>query len=381
MVENGWSPATRMFEAAGAAACQVTDAWEGIERLLRPRRRDPGGRRAGGGRPPRARGGRGAGARDRRARRAAARSPTTPTPAARAGAGRHAPRRGGGGGMKLVVFGLSLSSSWGNGHATTYRALLRAFAARGHEVVFWEWDAPWYGGEHRDLPEPDFCRLRLYPSWDAAAREALAEARDADAVLVGSYVHEGPRVIDALAGGGVEPLYFYDIDTPVTVAGLRRGGRSTCGRTRCRSSPATSPSPAVPSCSEVLEGELGAREARPLYCSVDVERYRRCPGTRTWRRAGVHGHLRARPAAGGGALPPRGGARLPERRFLLAGPQYPEDPAGRPTSATCPTCRPRATRRSTPARAGSSTPPAPTWWRRGGRPRCGSSRRPPAARR
>ncbi|HSH45865.1 MAG TPA: hypothetical protein VK966_08415, partial [Longimicrobiales bacterium] len=61
--------------------------------------------------------------------------------------------------MKLVVFGLSVSSSWGNGHATTYRALLRAFAARGHEISFWEWDAPWYGGANRDLAEPDFCRL------------------------------------------------------------------------------------------------------------------------------------------------------------------------------------------------------------------------------
>ena len=61
--------------------------------------------------------------------------------------------------MKLVVFGLSLSSSWGNGHATTYRALLRAFAERGHEVVFYEWDAPWYSGAHRDLPDPAYCRL------------------------------------------------------------------------------------------------------------------------------------------------------------------------------------------------------------------------------
>src|SRR5690606_3195824 len=112
---------------------------------------------------------------------------------------------------------------WGNGHATTYRALLRAFRDRGHEVVFFEWDAPWYGGDHRDLPDPDFCRLVLYPDWDSVEREALAEAREADAVLVGSYVKDGARLIDALAGAGVEPLFFYDIDTPVTVANLRRG--------------------------------------------------------------------------------------------------------------------------------------------------------------
>ncbi|HEX2090974.1 MAG TPA: hypothetical protein VHG28_01180, partial [Longimicrobiaceae bacterium] len=125
--------------------------------------------------------------------------------------------------MKLVVFGLSISSSWGNGHATTYRALLRAFAARGHEVAFYEWDAPWYRA-NRDLPKPGFCRLVLYPEWEAAAAEAVAEAREADAVLVGSYVHEGARIVDALAADGIDPLFFYDIDTPVTVAALRRGG-------------------------------------------------------------------------------------------------------------------------------------------------------------
>jgi spore maturation protein CgeB len=36
MAENGWSPATRVFEAAGAGACLVTDAWEGIEAFLEP---------------------------------------------------------------------------------------------------------------------------------------------------------------------------------------------------------------------------------------------------------------------------------------------------------------------------------------------------------
>ena len=63
--------------------------------------------------------------------------------------------------LDLVFIGLSLSSSWGNGHATTYRALLRAFAARGHEVQFLERNAPWYAA-HRDLPDPDFCRLAFY---------------------------------------------------------------------------------------------------------------------------------------------------------------------------------------------------------------------------
>ena len=38
MVANGWSPATRLFEAAGAGACQITDAWRGIDEFLEPGR-------------------------------------------------------------------------------------------------------------------------------------------------------------------------------------------------------------------------------------------------------------------------------------------------------------------------------------------------------
>ena len=109
--------------------------------------------------------------------------------------------------MKLVVFGLSISSSWGNGHATTYRALLRAFAARGHQVTFYEWDAPWYA-ESRDHPRPSYVALKLWKTWDDVRADAIAEAREADATIVGSYVHDGPRVIDDLAAAGVEPLFF-----------------------------------------------------------------------------------------------------------------------------------------------------------------------------
>ena len=71
--------------------------------------------------------------------------------------------------MRLVVFGLTLSSSWGNGHATTYRALLKAFAARGHDVTFFERDESWYA-DNRDLGEPDFCRLILYKGLNDLAR-------------------------------------------------------------------------------------------------------------------------------------------------------------------------------------------------------------------
>lgn len=227
--------------------------------------------------------------------------------------------------MKLVVFGLSISSSWGNGHATTYRALLRAFAARGHEIVFYEWNAPWYAG-NRDLAHPKYVTLKLYEEWAAVSAEAIAEAKEADATLVGSYVKDGPRVIDDLAEAGVDPLFFYDIDTPVTVAALRSGGAEYLRRDQVPLFTRYLSFTGGPFLHEVLEGELGAREARPLYCSVDVDRYHPTEidpylvsdlaymGTYAPDRQPVLERFLVEPAR-----------RMPERKFYVAGPQYPDD--------------------------------------------------------
>ena len=120
--------------------------------------------------------------------------------------------------LKLVVLGLSLSSSWGNGHATTYRALLKAFAARGHEVLFLERDVPWYAA-HRDLADPDFCRLALYRDLGELDRWR-GEVAGADAVIVGSYVPDGVAVGAWMQATATGVRAFYDIDTPVTLAKL-----------------------------------------------------------------------------------------------------------------------------------------------------------------
>jgi spore maturation protein CgeB len=232
--------------------------------------------------------------------------------------------------VKLVVFGLSISSSWGNGHATTYRALLGSFAARGHEVVFYEWDAPWYRA-HRDLADPAFLRLELYPSWKEVESRALAEASEADVVMVGTYVHGGPEVIQALAGTGVGPLAFYDIDTPVTMAQLRRGEEQSLRRDQVPLFDLYLSFSGGPFLSEVVEGEMGARRTRPLYCCVDAERYQ--PVEPDPELGAVLAYM-------GTYAPDRqpflethllGAARrLPGLDFLLAGPQYPADAAWPP---------------------------------------------------
>jgi len=132
------------------------------------------------------------------------------------------------GGMHLVFLGLSLSSSWGNGHATTYRALLNALARRGHDILFLERERSWYA-DNRDLRRPGFCRLVLYPDL-RSLRAHRAEIAAADAVIVGSYVPDGieaGRWVQRVAQG---VKAFYDIDTPVTLAQLERGDCSYLSR-------------------------------------------------------------------------------------------------------------------------------------------------------
>src|SRR3954471_15300036 len=92
----------------------------------------------------------------------------------------------------IVILGLSITSSWGNGHATTYRALLKALAARGHRILFLERDVPWYAA-HRHRPDATYCRLVFSSDW-AGLREQRETIAGADAVIVGSYVPEGVAV-------------------------------------------------------------------------------------------------------------------------------------------------------------------------------------------
>src|SRR5947209_17304448 len=121
--------------------------------------------------------------------------------------------------LRIVILGLTITSSWGNGHATTFRGLVRGLTRRGHRVLFLERDKPWYA-ENRDLPRPPYGETRLYRSLDELHRRWGGSIRAADLVLVGSYVPEGAEVgalVQRLATGATA---FYDIDTPVTLAAL-----------------------------------------------------------------------------------------------------------------------------------------------------------------
>ena len=221
--------------------------------------------------------------------------------------------------MKLVVLGLSLSSSWGNGHATTYRALLKAFAARGHEVLFLERETPWYAA-HRDEAAPDYCRLELYRDLDDLARWR-GEIAGADAVIVGSYVPDGVAVGTLAQRWANGRCAFYDIDTPVTLARLARGDEEYL-------TPALIPGydpylsftggPTL----DLLEERYGSPAARALYCSVDADAYRPLPVATRWDLSYLGTYSDDRQPTLTRLLLDAARA-LPECRFVVAGPQYP----------------------------------------------------------
>jgi spore maturation protein CgeB len=222
----------------------------------------------------------------------------------------------------IVILGLSLSSSWGNGHATTFRALIRGLQTHGQRVLFLERDMPWYA-ENRDLPNPDFCRLAYYSSVEDLLERFTPELKNAGAVLVGSYVPDGVAVIDALDRMALPNWHFYDIDTPVTLAKLARGDEEYLARRqipRFTSYLSFSGGPTLLR----LEQELGARSAQSLYCSVDADLYDPTGEALQWD-LGYLGTYSAdrQPVLERLLLQP---ARLmPDKHFVVAGSQFPPD--------------------------------------------------------
>lgn len=221
--------------------------------------------------------------------------------------------------MKLVVLGLSLSSAWGNGHATTFRALLKEFAKRGHEILFLERDMPWYRA-NRDIADPPYCRLEFYGSLEEL-RHWSEEIRTSDAVIVGSYVPEGVEVgrfVQRVARGITA---FYDIDTPVTLAKLERQDFEYI-------SPEIIPAydlylsftggPTL----ESIERRYSSPRARALYCSVDPENYPVLDVPKKWDLTylGTYSDDR-QPTLEKLLIEPA--RKLPDLSFCVAGPQYP----------------------------------------------------------
>ncbi len=225
--------------------------------------------------------------------------------------------------MTIVIIGLTITSSWGNGHATTYRGLVKALHARGHDVLFLECDKPWYAG-HRDLPEPPYGGPRCTPTSRLSRSGSPPTVRDADLVIVGSYVVDGVAVGEWVTSTARGVTAFYDIDTPVTLAKLARGDHEYLSPPLIRKYRLYLSFTGGPTLSR-LEREFGSPRAVAFYCSVDPAVYSPDDAADVAYDLGYLGTYspdRQPPLERLLVDPAR---RWAAGRFVVAGPQYPAE--------------------------------------------------------
>lgn len=224
--------------------------------------------------------------------------------------------------LKITIFGLTISSSWGNGHATPYRAILKALHRQGHEVIFYEKDVPYYA-KHRDFKECSYCKLVLYSDWEGVRAAALKSAAGSDAVICASFCPDGARIIDEILHLVLPVKVFYDLDTPVTLASLQRGESLYLRSEQIREFDLYLSFTGGGIIHELVS-QWRARVAMPLYGCVDAESYARvyvpveycCDlsymGTYAPDRQQKVETLFLEPAR-----------QLPSKQFVLAGSMYP----------------------------------------------------------
>jgi spore maturation protein CgeB len=223
--------------------------------------------------------------------------------------------------MKIVILGLSITSSWGNGHATTFRSLVRGLSGRGHEVIFLERDTCWHA-QNRDQAQPRGAMTHIYQSvgeLQACYEQAVYEA---DLVITGSQVPDGIAVgnwVNTIARGATA---FYDIDTPVTLEHLAAGRCEYLDLTLVRRYDLYLSFTGGPILQRI-EREFGSPMARALYCSADTGLYRPHHRTVRWD-LGYLGTWSEDRQPALDALLLQAAHKWPEGRFVVGGPLYPE---------------------------------------------------------
>ena len=224
--------------------------------------------------------------------------------------------------LRFVILGLSITSSWGNGHATTYRALVRELSARGHQVLFLERDVEWYAS-NRDMPKPPYGRVALYSTIKQLKDQYGTAVRNADVVIVGSYVQEGVAIGEWVTRQAQGVTAFYDIDTPVTISNLEKGDLdylSTSTLPRYAMYLSFTGGPIL----KRIEKKYGSPMARPLYCSVDTTLYYPERQAKKWELGYMGTYSEDRqPALDELLLEPA--RNWSQGRFVVAGPMYPKE--------------------------------------------------------
>jgi len=226
--------------------------------------------------------------------------------------------------MKLVIFGLTITSSWANGHATLWRGLVRALGARGHHVVFFERDVPYYA-MHRDLTAIAGHHIQLYDSWDAVREAAARHVRDADVAMVTSYCPDAAGASDLVLGSAAPVLAFYDLDTPVTLSRLENSARVEYLPPQGLGAFDLVLSYTGGGALTALRDRLGARLVRPLYGSVDPAVHRPTASRPAFDAdlsyLGTYADDRQQPLTALFVEPAR---RRQDLRFVIGGSMYPE---------------------------------------------------------
>ncbi|WP_213290520.1 glycosyltransferase [Bradyrhizobium sp. sGM-13] len=227
--------------------------------------------------------------------------------------------------MKLVIFGLTFSSSWGNGHATLWRGLCSALIRQGHEVVFFERDTPYYA-MNRDLFALPGGELVIYPDWSSVQSKAQREIREADAAIVTSYAADALAASDLIISASRTLSVFYDLDTPVTLSRLRRGNTIPYIGARGLADFDLVLSYTGGAALDALRDELGARQVVPLYGHVDPDVHRplRAASLRQFALSYLGTYSADRQDALDALFHAPARAR-PELRFVIGGAQYPQD--------------------------------------------------------
>ena len=227
--------------------------------------------------------------------------------------------------MKIVVFGLAISSSWGNGHATLWRGLCRALADKGHRVVFYEHDVPYYAG-NRDFFEVPGGELVFYPDFADIRRRAERDIAEADVAMVTSFCPHGIEATELVLDARRALRCFYDLDTPVTLSKLNAGDQLSYIGPRGLADFDLVFSYTGGAAIDQLRSRLGATRVVPLYGHVDPAVHRPVAPAPHYRAdLSYLGTWSADRQAAVEALFVEPARRSPERRFLIGGAQYPQD--------------------------------------------------------
>src|ERR1051325_729623 len=227
--------------------------------------------------------------------------------------------------MKIAFFGLTISSSWGNGHATLLRGLFKALTARGHRIAFFERDVPYYAA-HRDLVEMPGVELYLYDEWSNIVGSARRIVAESDVAVVTSYCPDGIDATELVASANVNLTVFYDLDTPVTLEALHNGEQLAYIGPRKLADFDVVLSYTGGAALTALRDQLEARRVAPLFGSVDPDVHHPATARATYQAdlsyLGTYAPDRQQLLD---TLFLQVAHRSPDRRFVVGGSKYPNN--------------------------------------------------------